>query len=100
MSRLRLLAVIAIMAVVAAGCTDDGGGTGDESTSSGEEVTLDFWVFEEGGIGSFLETLESDFEAANPNVDVNITAYPEENYGVKLDTAIAQSLRWYMGILF
>ena len=51
-----------------------------------EPVTLDFWVFESGGIGSFLKTLESGFEDANPNIDVNITAYPEENYGVKLDT--------------
>ena len=93
MSRLRLLAVIAIMAVVAAACTgDDGGGAGDGSTGSQgsqEEVALDFWVFGEGGIGDFLASLEDGFEAENPNIDLVITSYPEENFGIKLDTAIA-----------
>jgi len=89
MSRLRLLAIIAMMAVVAAGCTGDDGATGDGSTGSQEEVTLDFWVFGEGGIGDFLGSLEEGFEAENPNIDLVITSYPEENFGVKLDTAIA-----------
>ena len=91
MKRLRRIVMpLAALALVAAACTgDDSAGGGDGAGDSDEQVTLDFWVFEEGGIGSFLQTLESDFEAANPNVDVNITAYPEENYGVKLDTAIA-----------
>jgi ABC-type glycerol-3-phosphate transport system substrate-binding protein len=51
-------------------------------------VTIDFWVTDTGG-GSFFSTLEQDFEAAYPNIDLNITKYPEENYDVKLDTAIA-----------
>ena len=85
---------IAVLALIAAGCTSSptadegggGGGGGDAGGTSGEQVTIDLWTFEEEG---FLETLESDFETANPNIDLNITAYPEENYGVKLDTAIA-----------
>jgi multiple sugar transport system substrate-binding protein len=90
-----LFGVMAVLTLVAVGCTssptsDSGGGGGDGGGGgSGEHVTLDFWVFEEGGIGSFLETLEQDFETANPNIDLNITAYPEDNYDVKLDTAIA-----------
>ena len=65
----------------------DGGGGGDTGGgASGEQVTIELWTFEEE---DFLATLESDFEAANPNIDLDITAYPEENYGVKLDTAIA-----------
>jgi multiple sugar transport system substrate-binding protein len=85
----RLFGVaLAVVLVAMVGCTsDDGGGGGGDG--GGENVELNFWVFEEGGIGSFLETLEQDFEAANPNVDLKITAYPEDNYGVKLDTAIA-----------
>jgi len=83
--------VLSLVALVA--CTGDegeGGGTGATgATGAAEPVTLDFWVFEEGGIGSFLETLEQDFEAKYPNVDLKITAYPEGNYGVKIDTAIA-----------
>ena len=86
----RVLVGLAAIALIAAACSSDsGGGGGSSESGSGEQVTLDFWVFESGGIGSFLETLESDYEAANPNVDLNITAYPEDNYGVKLDTAIA-----------
>lgn len=87
----RMVAATFAVALVTAACTSGG----DESPSASgdstaqEPVTLDFWVFEEGGIGSFLKTLEEAFEAEYPNVDLNITAYPEGNYGVKLDTAIA-----------
>jgi multiple sugar transport system substrate-binding protein len=94
MKRVRwILALLAVTSLVASACSGDEGSSGGDGegdgANGGEEVTLDFWVFEEGGIGSFLETLEADFETANPNIDINITAYPEENYGVKLDTAIA-----------
>jgi multiple sugar transport system substrate-binding protein len=90
MMKRRFAAVlVSVLALVAAACTGDeptppAGGGGTQ-----EPVTLDFWVFESGGIGSFLKTLESGFEEANPNVDLNVTAYPEENYGTKLDLAIA-----------
>ena len=84
----RAVATIFALSLVMVACTNnDSASTGDGSGQ--EKVTLDFWVFEEGGIGSFLKTLESDFEAQNPNVDLKITAYPEGNYGVKVDTAIA-----------
>ena len=91
--------LVAVLTLVAVGCTSsptsdpvDGGGGGDggdDGGGSGEQVTLDFWAFKEGGIGAFLETLEKGFEDENPNIDLSITAYPEENYGVKVDTAIA-----------
>jgi multiple sugar transport system substrate-binding protein len=88
MKRRRVFAGALALAMVAlAACSNNSGGA--SSSGGGEKVTLDFWVFEEGGIGSFLETLEQSFEAKYPNVDLNITAYPEDNYGVKLDTAIA-----------
>jgi len=87
----RLLVGLAAIALIAAACSSDsgGGGGGSSESGSGEPVTLEFWAFGEGGIGSFLATLEQGFEAKYPNVDVNITNYPESNYGVKLDTAIA-----------
>jgi multiple sugar transport system substrate-binding protein len=88
--------MLAVVALVAAGCTssptadepDGGGGGGDTGSTggTGEQVTIRLWTFEEEG---FLGSLEADFEAANPNIDLDITAYPEENYGIKLDTAIA-----------
>jgi multiple sugar transport system substrate-binding protein len=89
MRRLHVVVLFAVLALVAGACTSSGGNETSGGGGGGEKVTLDFWVFEEGGIGSFLETLEKDFEAANPNIDLNITAYPEDNYGIKLDTAIA-----------
>ncbi|MFB3738032.1 MAG: ABC transporter substrate-binding protein [Candidatus Velamenicoccus archaeovorus] len=82
-------ALLLAIVLVATACSSNGGGGDSTDDRSGAKVTLDFWVFEEGGIGSFLETLESRFEAKYPNVDLKITAYPEDNYGVKLDTAIA-----------
>ena len=88
MDRRRMFAVALAVSLVMVACGSDSGGEGSQPGTQ-EKVTLDFWVFEEGGIGSFLETLESDYETANPNIDLNITAYPEDNYGVKLDTAIA-----------
>ncbi len=88
--------LFAVLTLVAVACTSsptatdtDGGGGADGGGStggSGDRVTIDLWTFEEEG---FLATLESDFEAAYPNIDLDITAYPEENYGIKLDTAIA-----------
>ena len=84
-------AALSMSLVVMVACTgdDEGGGGTETGPGGGEQVTLDFWVFEEGGIGSFLVTLEEGFEALNPNIDIKITAYPEGNYGVKVDTAIA-----------
>jgi multiple sugar transport system substrate-binding protein len=92
MRRVRwILALLAVTSLVASACTGDDGGSstdggGDGGGGSEERVTIDLWTFEEEG---FLATLESAFEEANPNIDLNITPYPEENYGVKLDTAIA-----------
>jgi multiple sugar transport system substrate-binding protein len=90
---ITLLAATALVASACAGGDDDGAGDeepsqDDSESPSQEQVTLDFWVFEEGGIGSFLKQLEDGFEEANPNVDLKITAYPEDNYGIKLDTAL------------
>ena len=94
MNKLRwITAMLAAMSLVAAACTGGDGAEGDGDgggNGSQEPVTLDYWVFESGGLaGSFAEQLIADFEAENPNVTINVTAYPEDNYGVKLDTAIA-----------
>jgi ABC-type glycerol-3-phosphate transport system substrate-binding protein len=52
-------------------------------------VTLDFWVFKEIESGAFYDEPVSQFEAANPNIDIELTSYPEENYDIKIDTALA-----------
>jgi multiple sugar transport system substrate-binding protein len=82
-----LMAALAMSLVVLAACSNNGGGG---ENGGGGPVTLDYWVFQSGGLaGQFLDQLIGDFEKANPNVTVNVTSYPEDNYGVKLDTAIA-----------
>jgi len=87
----RWLVLVAAGALIAAACTGgDGGDGGTDGAGTQEPVTLDYWVFESGGLaGQFLDELKADFEAKYPNVTIDITAYPEDNYGVKLDTAIA-----------
>jgi ABC-type glycerol-3-phosphate transport system substrate-binding protein len=88
MRRLRWLVVLASIALVVTACGSGDGG--EEEREPGEPVTLDYWVFESGGLaGQFLDEVIAGFEAENQNVTINLTAYPEENYGVKLDTAIA-----------
>ena len=93
MQALRKIAMLmAALAMVATACTGDEGGETDTDVAggAGEPVTLDYWVFESGGLaGSFLEQSIDEFQSENPNVTINTTAYPEDNYGVKLDTSIA-----------
>lgn len=85
--------LLATLALVMAACTAESpaasAGASGSQPSGGEEVSLDFWVFEEGGVGTFLETVVSEFEAENPNIHIEVTAFPEDQYGVKIDTALA-----------
>jgi ABC-type glycerol-3-phosphate transport system substrate-binding protein len=83
-TRLWVVSLTAVL-LVAAACT---GGGGNEQTSSGGKVALNFWVFKEAQ-DQFFNTLVSDFEKKYPNIQLNVTAYPEGQYGTKIDTAIA-----------
>jgi ABC-type glycerol-3-phosphate transport system substrate-binding protein len=82
----RAFVAIVAMSLIAGACSSDGG-SGTEDETSSEDVTLDFWLYKEGY--GFLDEVVSAFEAANPNIHVDVTEYPEQQYGVKLDTAIA-----------
>jgi ABC-type glycerol-3-phosphate transport system substrate-binding protein len=83
----RAFVGLVAMALVAAACT--GGDDGTESTDdAAEPVTLDFWVFEEAQ-DEYFDAVVAAFEEANPNIELEVTAYPEGNYGTKVDTAIA-----------
>ena len=87
MKRVRLIVGLTAVTALLAGACSSGDDSG--SSSAGGKTELTFWVFEEGGIGSFLSTLEDDFESKYPKVDLKVTSYPEDNYDVKLQTAIA-----------
>ena len=40
-------------------------------------------------MGTFDDDLIRAFQAKYPNIDINLTKYPEANLGTKLETAIA-----------
>jgi len=83
----RVFVAIVTMSMIAAACSSDGGGGTDSGQGSGEDVTLNFWLYKEGY--GFIDQVVSAFEAANPNIHIDVTNYPETAYGVKMDTAIA-----------
>ncbi|HEY7042465.1 MAG TPA: extracellular solute-binding protein, partial [Nocardioidaceae bacterium] len=84
MKRVRLVVgLIGVAVLMLSACTSS-----DDSSSSGK-VVLKLWGENEGGVGPFLDRLESSFEDAYPNIDLQITNFPEQNYDVKLQTAIA-----------
>ena len=62
--------------------------TGQPTTAaSDEQVTLSLWIFE--GEESFLPKLKEEFEAKHPNITLEITEIPEDQYVTKIDTALA-----------
>jgi multiple sugar transport system substrate-binding protein len=76
-----------------------GGGANSFATVAAQEpVTLDIWIFE--GEESLLPALEEAFEAENPNVNVEITLIPEDQYVVKIDTGLAAGSPPDIGYLY
>ena len=69
--------------------TDSAGASPGAGSSAvnGEPVTLTLWIFE--GEEDILPVFKDGFEAANPNVTLEITLIPEDLYSTKLDTAFA-----------
>jgi len=55
--------------------------------AAGEIAEVNLWVFE--GEELFLPRLEEEFEAQNPDIDLQITLIPEGDYVTKIDTALA-----------
>jgi multiple sugar transport system substrate-binding protein len=55
--------------------------------ATGEKVTLTMWIFE--GEEAFLPRLKEEFEKAHPNIVLEITEIPEDQYVTKIDTALA-----------
>lgn len=54
---------------------------------STEKITLTFWAYE--GYQDFLPRLIEGFEAKYPNIHVELTNIPEDQYGTKVETALA-----------
>lgn len=96
---------VALSALVTAACTGGGGDgdAGDGPVETGEEtgqeqVTLDFWLYEEG-YHFLVDEVVPAFEAANPHIDVNVTPYPEAQYQTKVATAAAANALPDLGLM-
>jgi multiple sugar transport system substrate-binding protein len=61
-------------------------------------VTLNLWIFE--GEEQLLPALKEAFEAQHPNITLEITLIPEDQYVVKLDTALAAGSPPDIGFLY
>lgn len=59
----------------------------EKEAPSGEQVTLKLWAYE--GYQDYLPVLIEAFEAKYPNIKVELTNIPEEQYGTKIETSLA-----------
>ena len=81
--RVAVGASLAILAVVATGCSPFGGGGGDDG-----DVELTLLAWDGGEDNKALEDIIAGFEAANPGVKIKPTYVPEDTYATKLQTAL------------
>jgi len=82
-------ALLAVLAALAVGCGSDDSGEGSEG--SDEPVTLTVWnsgYFPAGG-KEVWEEIDREFEAANPNIEIQHEGIPYENLYVRLRGTIA-----------
>lgn len=70
-----------------------------ESSSTGEQVTLNVWYLADPGLDWVSEIAKPEFEKANPGIKINLVAYPEEEYGLKIETAVAAKEAPDVGLL-
>ncbi|WP_263732426.1 extracellular solute-binding protein [Cellulomonas sp. SG140] len=88
---LAAAAVLAAGALVLTACSSGGSGSGSTGSSAagGGKVTMTFWHNSTTGDGkAYWESTVKDFEAANPNVTINIQAIQNEDMDGKLQTAL------------
>jgi multiple sugar transport system substrate-binding protein len=83
MKRKATAVLVASLALTASAC----GGGGDGGSGSKGSTTLQLWAYE--GYQDFLPILIDKFEAANPDIKVELTNVPEEQYPTKVETALA-----------
>ena len=99
MMRRRAVALCALLAVASAASSScDSGGGGATTAESGSPVTLQLWAYE--GYQDFLPQLIKGFEEKNPNIKVELTNVPEEQYVTKVDTALAAKRPPDLGFIY
>ncbi len=61
----------------------------DASDQPSEPVTLDWWMIGDEPLIPVWEGVVESFEAANPNISVNLTLFPNEAYKTAIEVALA-----------
>jgi multiple sugar transport system substrate-binding protein len=87
----RIAGLLGALVLVTAACF--GGGSGGDG-----DVTLDLWVFE--GEETFFPTLKERFESEHPDITLEVTEIPEDNYTTKVDTALAAGSPPDLGLVY
>jgi multiple sugar transport system substrate-binding protein len=77
-----------------AGCAN----AGDSSDTSNGTTTLQLWAYE--GYQDFLPILIEGFEKKYPDIKVELTNVPEEQYVTKVDTALAAGQPPDLGFIY
>src|SRR5262245_42031629 len=94
--RLALLALALLVPVVAAGPVDSRVGVAAQ-----ENITLNLWFFQGADPEDpFFPALQEAYKAIHPEVTLNVTMIPEDQYVVKLDTALAAASPPDIGFLY
>lgn len=63
-------------------------GAAAQPAAAGEKQTLDLWFNSDDAFNQFNEKVIADFEAANPDIDIVYSPYPNEAYKTNLQVAI------------
>ena len=86
------------LTLLAACGTGSSDGDSAKPTTSGEDVTLNLWAYE--GYEDFLPVLIEGFEKKYPNITVEVTNIPEEQYTTKVETALAAGQPPDLGFIY
>ncbi|WP_062134880.1 ABC transporter substrate-binding protein [Demequina aestuarii] len=82
--------VAGLLAMTACSSTPEGETTDGPTTASDEPVTITYSNFvSNGGNEENLAAIIDAFEAENPNITVDVTTFPYEDYGTALQTDLA-----------
>ncbi|MDZ4769353.1 MAG: extracellular solute-binding protein [Chloroflexota bacterium] len=61
---------------------------GASALQAQDPVTLDFYFLSDSVTGPYVEQIITDFETANPTIDINLLSYPNESYKTAIQVAI------------
>ncbi len=86
-SIIMLISMLSVLFAACGGTNSGPTGTGNSTTGNCSSVQLSYWNPFTGPDGPFMGKLVASFNAANPNIQVQMTTQAE--YPTKLDTAAA-----------